>query len=59
MANEYIMKSDLLNLLNVRKNDWKQLKGKEQDVFHENFVDDIILSIEWIISDVERMKIAE
>ena len=54
MANEYILKVDLLKMLDLKKSKWCELKGKGHDVTHENFIDDIILAFDWIINDVEN-----
>lgn len=59
MKNEYISKDAIINMLTKKRDDWESLKGKDQDMMHENFVCDIILSINWIIADINRMQIAE
>lgn len=48
-------KKDVLQMLSLKKNQWMELKGKEQDVTHENFVDNVILTLTWIMNDIERM----
>ena len=48
-------KKDVLQMLSLKKNKWMELKGKEQDVTQENFVDSVILTIGWIINDIERL----
>lgn len=53
---EYILKEDLLNILKAKKDAWRNLKGKEQDVTHENFIDNVLLALEWISDEVENMK---
>jgi len=55
MTNDYILKVDLLKMLDLKKSKWCELKGKNQDVTHENFIDDIILAFDWIINDVENL----
>lgn len=52
-------KKDVLEMLSLKKNQWLELKGKEQDLTHENFVDNVILTINWIMSDIERMDVEE
>ena len=54
MAEEYILKTDLLKMLALKKSKWCDMKGQHQDVTHENFIDDIILAFDWIINDVEN-----
>ena len=53
---EYISKDQLVTILEEKKAKWDSLKGKEQDVSHENFICDIILSIDWLISDINRIE---
>ena len=48
-------KKDVLQMLSLKKNRWTELKNKEQDVTQENFVDSVILTIGWIMNDIERM----
>lgn len=48
-------KKDVLQMLSLKKNRWMELKNKEQDVTQENFVDSVILTIGWIMNDIERM----
>ena len=48
-------KSDIIKMLDTNASKWRELKGREQDVTHENFIDNVILVYEWIIRDVERM----
>ena len=50
-----INKEDLLKKLDMEKDKWKAIKGHDQDVTQDNFIDNVILVYEWIISDVERM----
>jgi len=52
-------KKEVLEMLSLKKNQWMELKGKEQDLTHENFVDNVILTINWIMSDIERMDVEE
>lgn len=55
MTNEYILKSDLLRTLDLRITKWTDLKSKEQDVTQENFIDNMILALRWVVDDVENM----
>lgn len=55
MKDEYILKTDILKMLDLKKNKWSSLKGKEQDVTQENFVDNVILVLDWVIDDVESL----
>ena len=60
MANEYIIKHDLLINLENQKSKWMEIKGKDrkgkgQDCTHENFIDNVLLVYEWILSDIEKM----
>lgn len=48
-------KNDIIKMLDTNANKWRDLKGHEQDVTHENFIDNVILVYEWIIRDIERM----
>jgi len=52
-------KMEVLEMLSLKKNKWieiKKLKEKgEQNVVHENFIDDMILALDWIINDVTNM----
>ena len=43
------------NKLLMEKNKWLAIKGHDQDVTQENFIDNVLMVYEWIISDVERM----
>ena len=50
-----IRKDDLIKRLDMEKDKWIAIKGHDQDVTQDNFIDNVILVYEWIISDVERM----
>ena len=52
---DMIRKDELLKRLDMERDKWKAIKGREQDVTQENFIDNIILIYEWVISDIERM----
>lgn len=53
--NDSKFKQDLLKKLSLDKCKWLEIKGKEQDVTQENFIDNVILVYDWIMSDVEKM----
>ena len=53
--NKYINREDLLEMLNEKKNMWRSLKKEGQDVTHENFIDDVVLALEWVIDGVEKL----
>ena len=50
-----IRKDDIIKKLDMEKDKWKAIKGHDQDVTQENFIDNVILVYEWIISDVLKM----
>lgn len=50
-----IRKDDLIKKLDMEKDKWLAIKGHDQNVTQENFIDNVILVYEWIISDVIRM----
>lgn len=52
---EYIRRDDLLEMLNEKKNQWRSLKKEGQDVTHENFIDNVVLALEWVIDGVEKL----
>jgi len=58
MANT-IDKKDLLMHLSLKKSKWMEIREKErmgeQNVTHENFINDVILTLDWIINDVTNM----
>ena len=56
MTNEYILKTDILKMLDLKKNKWSSLKGKGHDVTQENFVDDVLLVLDWIMCDIEKFE---
>lgn len=56
MKNEYILRTDILKLLDLKKNKWSALKGKEYDVTHENFIDDVLLVLDWVMDDIANYK---
>jgi len=56
MKNEYILKTDILKMLDLKKNKWSELKGKGHDVTHENFIDDVLLVLDWMIKDIENYE---
>ena len=53
--NKTIEKDDLLKLLSLQSNQWKELRGQFQDVTQENFIDNVILVLSWVMRDVEKM----
>ena len=54
---DIIQKVELLKALTLKKTKWMALKSKdkEQDTTYENFISDVILVLDWVIDDVERM----
>lgn len=52
---ESIPKNEILKMLSLKKNRWMELKDREQDVVHENFINNVLLVLDWIVSDVEKM----
>lgn len=56
MTDDYIKKGDLLKDFNLKLSRWKELKDKEQDVTHENFIDDVILVLGWVLNDIEKYE---
>ena len=48
-------KQEVLEMLSSNKDRWQELKGKEYDTTHENFIDDVLLVYEWVIKDIEKM----
>ena len=55
MNDGYILKSDVLKMLALQKNKWQEIKGNDQDVTVENFIDNVMLTLDWVISDIEKM----
>ena len=53
--NDTIRKEYIINKLIMEKEKWMAIKGHDQDVTQDNFIDNVLLVYEWIISDVERM----
>ena len=53
--NETIKKEVIVNKLLMERNKWLAIKGHDQDVTQDNFIDNVLLVYEWIISDVEKM----
>lgn len=56
---EYIEKTDLLKMLALKKNKWQELKGKEYDATHENFISDVLLVYDWVINDIEKCSTSD
>lgn len=54
--NEYMKKKDILKMLDLKKNKWNALRNKEQNVTHENFVEDVVLVLDWIMRDIENCQ---
>ena len=46
---------DILNMLDSHKRKWEEIKGPDQDVTHENFIDNVLLVLDWVIKDIEKM----
>ena len=56
MTDEYIKKGDLLRDFDLKLARWKELKEKgHHDVTHENFIDDVILVLGWVLNDIAKM----
>lgn len=55
MGNDYILKNDILKMLDLQKCKWVDIKGSDQDVTQKNFIDNVILVLEWIMGDIEKM----
>ena len=56
MIDGYILKTDVLKMLDLNINKWSELKGQNHDVTHENFIDDVILVYKWVLGEVEKMS---
>lgn len=57
MTDEYLKKGDLLRDFDLKLAKWKEYKEKgQQDVTHENFIDDVILVLGWVITDIENYE---
>lgn len=50
------LKQEILKKLSLDKCKWLEIKGKKQDVTHENFIDNVILVYDWIMSDIAKMN---
>lgn len=55
MADELIYKEDILKILTLKKSKWSEFKGKKQDVVQEATIDNVIMTIDWIASEIEKM----
>ena len=55
MTDDLIYKEDILKTLTLKKSKWSELKGKHQDITQENFIDNVILTINWLIDEIEKM----
>ena len=47
-------REEILNILETQKTKWNDIKGKEQDTFHENFIDNVIWTLNMISEDFKR-----
>lgn len=48
-------KKEILEMLSLKKYKWSELKDKKQDVTQENFISNVIWTLDWIIGDIEKM----
>ena len=55
MEKGYILITDVLKLITLKKNKWMEIKGQDQDVTQENFADNVIWALDSVISDIEKM----
>jgi len=55
MENTNIKKTDLLKYFSLKKNKWLEIKGRDHDVTHENFISDVIWVLDWVMNDIETM----
>lgn len=55
MEKDYILKTDILKLITLKKNKWMEIKGQDQDVVKENFIDNVIWAFDSIIIDIEKI----
>lgn len=55
MEEKLLKRTDILKKLDLKKCKWKELKDQPQDVTTENFIDNVILAIDWLIGDIEKM----
>lgn len=58
MEKGYILITDVLKLITLKKNKWMEIKGQDQDVTQENFVDNVIWALDSVISDIEKMRLS-
>ena len=54
--NDTIKKERIINHLLMEKQKWEAIKGHDQNVTQENFIDNVLLVYEWFISDIEKMS---
>ena len=57
MDNKY--KKEVLEKLSLKKSKWMEIRGKEQDVAQADFVTNVILVLDWVMRDVERLEVTE
>lgn len=55
MKDEYILKTDVLKMIDLKKNKWLEIKGSDQDVTQENFVSNVIWAFDSVMFDIENM----
>lgn len=55
MEKDYILKTDVLKLITLKKNKWMEIKGQDQDVMKDDFVDNVIWALDSVITDLEKI----
>lgn len=55
IMSDTIRKEYIISRLIMEKEKWMAIKGHDQDVTQENFIDNVLLVYEWVIKDVEKM----
>ena len=50
-----INKAELLSHFDHERATWLAMKDKPQNVMHDKFIEDVILVLDWVLSDIENM----
>ena len=56
MENILLSKNEILRHFDLKKNKWYDIKDKSQNVVQEDFINNVLLVLDWVISDIEKMN---
>lgn len=56
METIFLSKNEILKHFDLKKSKWCEIKDKSQNVVQEDFINNVLLVLDWVIGDIEKMQ---